>query len=237
MRKSLIVAAFAAVVSTSAVQAATVDTSAGTQGLVFQFSGLSDLGVSSYNAGVAPSLSLDPDIDVDSPGVFGIGFKHYLSDMLAIRPSLEIGIASVKEDARVGGETDEKVSLTSIGLSAVLEKHMPSPATPVSPFLGVGAGFGVASLKFEPHRSTNPGQNEHLETKVSGTSFAAFGVAGFEVAVMDGVNLGGEYRLGFKATSASEEVERQGVETDKNDGSAFSLGFSTASLFANIAWQ
>jgi opacity protein-like surface antigen len=236
MRKTLIIAALVAA-SASAAQAATVDTSAGTQGLVFQFSGLSDLGVSSYNAGVVPSLSLDPDIDIDDAGLFGIGFKHYLSDMLAIRPSVELGIANVKEDARVGGETDEKVSLTSIGLSAILEKHMPSPAAPVSPFLGVGAGFGVASVKFEPHRATNPGQGEHLETKISGTSFAAFGVAGFEVAVMDGVNLGGEYRLGFKATSASEEIERQGVETDKNDGSAFSLGFSTASLFATIAWQ
>ena len=119
MRKTLIIAALVAA-SASAAQAATVDTSAGTQGLVFQFSGLSDLGVSSYNAGVVPSLSLDPDIDIDDAGLFGIGFKHYLSDMLAIRPSVELGIANVKEDARVGGETDEKVSLTSIGLSAIL---------------------------------------------------------------------------------------------------------------------
>lgn len=236
MRKTLIIAALVAA-SASAAGAATVDTSAGTQGLVFQFSGLSDLGVSSYNAGVVPSIGIGGEFDIDDAGLFGIGFKHYLSDMLAIRPSLELGIASVKEDARTGGETDEKVSLTSIGLSAILEKHMPSPAAPVSPFLGVGAGFGVGSVKYEPHRNNNPTQGELLETKVSGTSFAAFGLAGFEVAVMDGVNLGGEYRLGFKSTSASEEVERQGVETDKNDVSAFSLGFSTASLFATIAWK
>ncbi|MEZ4655532.1 MAG: outer membrane beta-barrel protein [Candidatus Eisenbacteria bacterium] len=235
MRKIVILAALAAFVSAGAAQAASVMTSKGTQGLVFQFSGLSNLGVSSYNAGVTPDLGNFKLIG--DAGTFGIGFKHYMNDMMAIRPSLEIGIASNKVNAQAGGFTDYKESLTSLGLSAVLEKHMPSPATPVSPFLGVGAGFGIASYKEEPSRETSPPNGRLLETKVSGTSFAAFGVAGFEVAVMDGVNLGGEYRLGFKATSGSIEMKAQGVETDKTDGSSFGLGFGSASLFANIAWK
>jgi opacity protein-like surface antigen len=106
-------------VSVSFAQAATVDTSKGAKALVFQFSGLSTLGVSGYQ------------------GEYGLGVRYYIQNNLAIRPGIVLDISKLKNNAVTPAA---EIKDTGFGLNLAVEKHI-GAASNVSPYLGAEAGF------------------------------------------------------------------------------------------------
>jgi opacity protein-like surface antigen len=105
--------------------AAPIDTKAGTKAVVFQFSGLSNLGVSEYMG--------------------GIGMRYYIQDDLALRPGINIGIGTAKDKQQ---DPERKTTDTTFGLNLTLEKHMAGAAS-ISPYIGARAGFDYSKDKNE----------------------------------------------------------------------------------------
>jgi opacity protein-like surface antigen len=212
----------------SMAQAAEVKTSAGTKAMVFRFSGLSSLGLSGYSS--LPDLG-----DLEVPVNVGAAVRYYISDGLAIRPGLDIGVASSSEKGS-GGYTDDKTSASVIGVSAALEKHLPGPAS-VSPYMGAGFGFTMLKATLEPSRSLPTEPGEMLKQTSKATVLGVFAMLGFEWGFTESLTLGGEYRLGLDSASGSSEAERQNQPTVKgNEISGTRLGFSTASVYLSASW-
>jgi opacity protein-like surface antigen len=212
----------------SMAQAAAVETTAGTKAMVFRFSGLSNLGLSGYSS----LLDLG---DLDVPANVGVGVRYYISDGLAIRPGLDIGMASTKTKGQ-GGFTDAKTSGSVIGLSVAVEKHLPGPAS-VSPYMGAGAGFMMAKVTVEPSRFLPSDPGDELKTTDKATMFNVFGMLGFEWGFTESLTLGGEYRLGLNSASGSTEEEMQSAPTIKSDEiSGLGVGFGTASVYLSVGW-
>ena len=152
-------------------------------------------------------------------------FQKFLANGLAIRPGLTLGFASNKTEFDNREVTE---SGSAFGLSAVLEKHYHQPGARIAPYLGVGAGLGVASGSAKV--DFKDGAFEDREDKSSGFGLGVFGALGFQAEVFDGANLGAEYRLGLAFNSGS--IEPDG--SDKIDTSSFGMGISTASFFLSV---
>jgi opacity protein-like surface antigen len=212
----------------SMAQAATVTTTAGTKAMVFRFSGLSNLGLSGYSG---MTFAGNPDV----PANVGVGMRYYINDGLAVRPGLDVGMASSSEKG-LGGNTDDKTSGSVIGLSVAIEKHLPGP-TNVSPYMGAGAGFGMARATSEPSRPQQPATGTMLKQTDKATAFGVFGMLGFEWGFTESLTLGGEYRLGLNGSSGSSEREYQSSPTVKgNEISGIGIGFGTASVYLSAGW-
>jgi opacity protein-like surface antigen len=212
----------------SMAQAATVATTAGTKAMVFRFSGLSNLGLSGYSG-----MQFAGNLDV--PANVGVGMRYYIHDGLAIRPGLDIGMARSSEKG-LGGDTDDKTSGSVIGLSVAIEKHLPGPAN-VSPYMGGGAGFGMARATSEPSRPQQPATGTMLKATDKAVAFGVFGMLGFEWGFTESLTLGGEYRLGLNVSSGSTEREFQNSPTVKsNEISGLGIGFGTASVYLSAGW-
>jgi opacity protein-like surface antigen len=127
MRRALLVLGLMAFIISLAgpAAAAPIETKAGTKALVFQFSGLSDLGLSGYQG--------------------GIGARYYFQDGMALRPGLDIGISSSKDKTE---DPEVKDTGTLFGLSLAVEKHL-AGAKSISPYLGAGVGFHYGQDKTE----------------------------------------------------------------------------------------
>lgn len=221
MRRMLLVAVLA--VFWTGTASAEIDTDAGSRSVLFSFSGLSELGAGSYDLGTTPSLPSGGEGTRLTTA--GIGFRKFLANGLAIRPGLTLGFASNKTEFDNREVTE---SGSAFGLSAVLEKHYHQPGARIAPYLGVGAGLGVASGSAKV--DFKDGAFEDREDKSSGFGLGVFGALGFQAEVFDGANLGAEYRLGLAFNSGS--IEPDG--SDKIDTSSFGMGISTASFFLSV---
>lgn len=213
--KGLIACAIALLVVASAAEAADVKTEKGTKAMVFEFSGLSDLGLSRYGA--------------------GIGMRYYFRDGLAIRPGLQFDWDSGTTKG-VGGSSDEESSRLSIGINTTLEKHLPGPKS-ISPYLGTQLGFGYFKNVQEPSVPRPPTIGTLLKTTHKNTSFWVWGLLGFEWGFTESLTLGGEYQFGFDYNSGYREDERQSIATLKSDDkSSLEFNFWTAGLFLSVNW-
>ena len=196
--KSILFVALALVFTVGAVQAAEISTKAGTKALVFEFNGLSTLGLNPYNGGIA--------------------LRYYLSDGLAIRPGVQFGWNQNTVKPTSG---NLKNTTTSVGVNAVLEKHLTGP-TSVSPYLGVGASVGYRKVKNEYPASNPADQNT--------TSVGVMGVAGFEWGWTESVTLGGEYTLGFNYSSSKDKLHTG------SDSSSMGIAIDSATLALSVTW-
>lgn len=205
MRRALLVLGLMAFIISLAGPAAAAEivTKAGTKALVFQFSGLSDLGLSGYQG--------------------GIGARYYMSDGLALRPGIDIGLASTKDKTE---DPEWKETVTTMGLSLALEKHL-AGAKSISPYIGAGAGFHYGKDKEEQ------GDDEQVE-KATTISLAA--LAGFEWGFTESLSLGGEYSFGFATGSHKTEITHNNTTVTTADDSGMMVGVSTASVFLSVNW-
>jgi opacity protein-like surface antigen len=216
--KRLLLVVLALFLVAGVVQAAEVTTTAGTKAMVFQFSGLSSLGLGPYS-GVGGS---------------GIGLRYYLSEGTALRPGLTVGFGSTTTKSQVSGMSDDKATNMNFGVNVALEKHLQAVSA-ISPYLGAGVGAGIFNNKHEPSVASNPPTGTATKITDKGTSFGVFGLGGFEWAWTNGLTLGGEYRFGLNFASGKSETERQGMSTvTDGDESGFNLGFSTASVYLSV---
>lgn len=231
----VVVATLLCVVLASSAWAGEIDTAKGSKQLIFQFSGLTDLGVSGYTFRGAQGILSDV---LDGEGMIlsdldamvgGIGMRYYISDGTAIRPGLAFTYGKLTENATEEGDRDTEGKLTGFGASVALEKHMGDMKS-LSPFVGLLVGFHSDKL-------TEEGGTVDFtyEDEFKLTSFEISALAGFEWGFADHLTLGGEYMLGYSHGSVKVEQTFNGQTETTADLSANRFGFGTASLFLSVA--
>jgi len=226
MRK--IVAAAAVFVLTSSVcygQEVTPTVAAGTKALLFEFDGLNFIRANNFQGGA--------------------GLKYFLSEMTAIRGSLQLAKANrdiltnpVAPNTGVNGSQDA----TTIGASVALERHLRTAR--LSPYYGGGVAFSTTSTESKNALVGNPpgaqttiknngaGENIGGVGYQGGSNIGVFGLMGFEFFVTKDVSFSAEYRLGFTNTSQKDqEVAIGTTTTTTKTGSIQLLGIASSGVF------
>lgn len=183
----------------SLASAAEVRTGKGTKALLFEFNGLNQLGVGGVNG--------------------GIGFRYYMQDGMALRPSVNFTWVSADQDT-----SGNQLTTTGVGGSLAIEKHL-AAIGPVSPYLGIGAGVNYSKV-----------ENDLAMTEDKATSFSAFVPVGFEWAFAQGITLGGEYNLGYTHTKTTV-TDPSGTDLDFSSDSFGIFSPNAGSLVLSVAWK
>jgi len=179
-------------IAAGALAGGTPDTGAGAKQMVFRFSGLSNLGLSSYGG--------------------GLGLRYFFGEGLAVRPGIDFGYRKDTNDAPGSGYADGEETETELGFSVVLEKYMP-PVSSVAPYVGVGLGYYRSTEEDKPIQP----DDEEEAWKVTSSAFEVLGVAGFQWYFTDAMSLGGEYTASFYMGSEKTEYTTPGGQTDTAD--------------------
>ncbi len=166
---------------------------AGTAGILFTFSGFSNLGAGNFEG--------------------GFGGKYFFTKNFALRGIVSFTNASLTEPTAT---IDEETSATRFGIGAAVEYHFMTKR--VSPYIGGGVQFSTTSTE---HSYPSGFEEKTTETDYSvsingsgfsgGTSFTVFGAVGAEFFLFDELSLAAEYRLGLESFSqADPEVKVEG---------------------------
>jgi hypothetical protein len=207
-------------------QAADVPTMKGDKAFVFMFDGFDDLDLDTYHG--------------------GFGMRYYFADYMAIRGGVIFDMYSETDEPCSNADPDvpdDEYSMTDIGVEVVFEKHLDGCGPSVSPYVGLGAGFGTMTIEEKEADSYYDMDDDEYVwgqtiTTDDATYFEVFGVAGFEWAFTDCLTFGGEYILGFQSWSGSHEVDHVDPEEDTYtcDISGTWMGFGETSVFFSVYW-
>jgi hypothetical protein len=194
------------------------NTKAGSAGWVFSFGGLGTFGLTQMPIG--GSLTLPSGSSSSSVGVFGAGYKYYLSDDMALRAILGFNTSSSGDEAKGG-----KSSNTSYGIAAGIEMHTHAVYS-TSPYFGAQISFAGASNDFK----STPSGGQTSENKNSGTALGIEVLAGFDWYFTRGIAVGGEYTLGFSTMSGSNTTTSAGTSTTTDAPSSTNIGISNGNV-------
>jgi hypothetical protein len=170
---------------------------AGSKALLFEFSGLADLGAGSYNG--------------------GLGGKYFLTDKMAVRGSLQFLSLSQEIPYQGDGGIDGSRDISLYGISGAVEVHFDTSR--VNPYFGGGVGFAVSSTE---RKTAAADITQQLTIKndidgeagyYGGTSLTIFAMLGVEVFIIDRLSLAAEYRLGYSYISQKDQEVTQGTTT------------------------
>jgi hypothetical protein len=185
----------------------------GSKALLFEFSGLANLGAGSFDG--------------------GFGGKYFLNKKLAVRGSLQFTDRSESIPYNDTGGFDGKRKATRFGISAAVEFHFDTSR--VNPYIGGGLGFGVISTEY---KSAAPDWQSQETIKNDedgefgyrgGSEFTVFGLLGVEVFIIKNLSLAAEYRLGYTSASRKdEEVIRGNSTVTTKLGSTTDMGIESA---------
>jgi hypothetical protein len=205
-------------------------TSKGDKALLFQFSGLSNLGATAYGSATKNIPIQDYTYNFT---MYGLGMKYYFADDFAGTGALLFGMNSTTTKAAVAGDADTKDSKMGFGLDLGLKSNM-MKSGPFVAFIGGGINFVFFSGTYEP-QAYDPTKNDKYEG--SAIDFGLNGLVGFEYFIYDRISLGAEYRLGFTTSSGSIDYTPAGGTTTKHDlPSEINIGFSTVSFTLAAYW-
>ncbi len=192
---------------------------AGSKALLFQFSGLANIGAGNFEGGV--------------------GGKYFLNSNLAIRGGLQFANASVSTPNT--NLPDNKNSATTFGINGAVEYHLSTKR--VSPYLGGGIAFSTTST--EETQQTVGGENKVSNNRNgvniggnafnAGTTISVFGMVGAEFFIYDELSLGAEYRVGFSSTSQADEEVTVGNQTTTTAGGSLTTIGLTSQGFITLA--
>lgn len=207
MKKVLVVAMLVLAVAVGAQDLRTMD-----KAILFTFSGLSNLGVTNYNAGPAT----------------GVGAKIFnAAGTMAYRPCILFGMSSTEEDPDIDDYVGEKESATSFGVMFDVIKHLNKNA--ITPYIGGGAGFMKMSQSTE---SGHMEDDDPDETKRSISGLTLRGILGVEWFVKKNISLSGEYRLAFTKGSQENKSKFGGADDwNKSSASETEIGIGSSGLF------
>jgi opacity protein-like surface antigen len=202
----------AAVLIVAAVAVSAQDMRTNNRGILFTFNGLSDLGLGGYSA---------------QSGSAGIGAKMFnKAGNMAIRPMLVFSTGSQKDVPADEDFVGEKTSSTAYGILVDGIKHLNKAA--ISPFIGVGAGFGKSSDKTE---SAHADADDPNVTENSTTAFTVRGLLGVEVFIKKNISLSGEYRLSYGTSTTTASYTPAGADdTTESKVKHSNLGISAAGV-------
>jgi hypothetical protein len=209
--------AMAAAVSTASAQSVTPANGAGSKALLFNWSGLSQLGANNYTG----------------TGTGGVGAKYYLSPALALRGGVQFGynktiIAANPPTGQTG--LDGSNSSLTIGANSGIEFHL-LPGR-VSPY--VGGALNISSINTEVKNVVNVTGGVQTTTKNGGGAGLVLGVGGVlgvEFFLTNEISLGAEYLLGFGMTSFYDTEVTGGAATPPvKNGSRYGINVNTQAV-------
>lgn len=169
----------------------------GARAILFEFSGLDNLGVNSYRG--------------------GIGAKYFWSNDLAIRGSLQF--ANIREDIPFPGTdgVDGYEKASQFGLLVAVEKHLTTSR--LSPYFGGGLGLSFTSTEEKTPDVDADAQITYKNGWVfdddyrGETGFQIFGIIGAEIFVLRMLSLSAEYQLVYAKSSIKDIEVTQGTTT------------------------
>lgn len=186
---------------------------AGSKALLFEFSGLADLGAGSYNG--------------------GLGGKYFLTNKMAVRGSLQFIDISQEIPFQGDGGIDGTRDVSLFGISGAIEVHFDTSR--VNPYFGGGAGVAFSSTE---RKTAAADITQQVIIKndqdgelgyYGGTQFSIFAMLGVEVFIIDQLSLAAEYRLGYTYVSQKDQEVTQGTTTvTTRQGSITGLGLESA---------
>lgn len=179
MRRSLILLSAMTLFAASAAQSQIKAPTEGSKALLFNFSGLSNLGLGMYQG--------------------GIGGKYFLSDAMAVRALLMFGINNQTVNGNTGF-TDQTTDALNFGIGGALEYHLPISSN-VSPYVGGGVTFTTGTVTSTP---SVPSGTAATQFKNTNTSFGIAAIGGIEYFFNQNISLGAEYQFGLTTTSNSQ---------------------------------
>ncbi|MGD0589239.1 MAG: outer membrane beta-barrel protein [Bacteroidota bacterium] len=190
--------------------------SAGSKGMLFSFSGLSNLGAGTYQG--------------------GFGAKLYLSDYMAVRGMVQLALLSTKTppNAPAGWQTaDATTSDNTFGVGGAIELHFTKSR--ISPYIGAGIMFSTESTESKTSDAAPAGVTLIQTTTKNANGSTSIGIGallGVEYYVTNGVSLSAEYQLGFTSTSLKDvEVSTPGSPTvTTKQGSSSAIGIANSGL-------
>lgn len=165
--------------------------------LLFEFSGLDNLGAYSFRG--------------------GFGVKYFWSNDLAIRGSLQF--ANVRENIPFQGTggVDGYEKASQFGLLAAVEKHLTTSR--LSPYFGGGLGLSFTSTEEKTPDVDADAQITYKNGWVfdddyrGETGFQIFGIIGAEIFVLRMLSLSAEYQLVYAKSSIKDIEVTQGTTT------------------------
>jgi hypothetical protein len=213
MRVPLLIGLCVVLAASAAFAGGTPNTGMGAKQMVFEFSGLSYLGLSPY-AG-------------------GFGFRYFYADDTGIRGSLNFAYGS---DEAKSGDVSVEDTRTLIGATLIWEKYMAAIAS-VAPYMGIGIGY-----YYEKEENADVVWDlDALYTEVPGDESITNNilqiplVAGFQWYFTEALSLGGEYRLSYRYETGEATLVRDDDGDDvKKETTVSAFGFSAASVFFSV---
>jgi opacity protein-like surface antigen len=190
--------------------------SAGSKGMLFSFSGLSNLGAGTYEG--------------------GFGAKLYLSDYMAVRGMVQFALLSTKTppNAPAGWQTvDATTSDNTFGVGGAIELHFTKSR--ISPYFGAGIMFSTRSTESKTADAAPAGGTLTQTTTKNANGSTAISIGallGVEYYITNGVSLSAEYGIGFTSTSDKDvEVSTPpGQPVITKQGSATAIGIQNSGL-------
>jgi opacity protein-like surface antigen len=210
--------------------------SAGAKAILFTWNGLAYINATSYMG--------------------GFGFKLFLSDYMAMRGMVELGIADATypwSNPLIPGKDGER-SASALGVGAAIEYHLSKGR--VSPFIGGGVSFttvsteqkdpvaggnqmtvknnmGAMTYAFDGIDIDNDGTIDYM----AGTTINISLIIGAEYYITNGMSLSAEYQIGFQSIARKDETDTDnaGTNTFKGPSGSFigisSAGFLTLAVY------
>lgn len=175
---------------------------------------------SNLNPVPVSAVSVYPD---NSMGLFGAGFRYFLTNEIALGLGLNFGSTS-SELVYPNNDKDE-MSSSSFGVALDANYHF-KPLYSVSPYVGINVNFGSYSVTMD---ETEGGVT--ATTEYNGTGFGAGLNFGFDWYFTEGLSFGGRYTLGYQSL-AKPEVKSGSVTVEGASSSSFGIG--SASVMLNV---
>jgi opacity protein-like surface antigen len=188
---------------------------AGAKAILFTWSGLAELNATTY----AP---------------YGIGAKLFLSDYMALRVQLQLGMGERTEPALTTAGKEGQFSASQLGIGAAIEYHLSKGR--VSPYIGAGVAFNTVSTEEKP---ATGGITEQVtyKNRLTGIDMDGDGdedtfattditidiLLGAEYYITNGLSLAAEYRIGFTSTTQKDQdyTTSSTSETTKGGSGSF----------------
>jgi hypothetical protein len=168
----------------------------------------------------------------------GIGFKYYLMDPLALRASLQFGVANEAIPGPTGG-TDGNLNSFDIGLSAGAEYHFLK--TRVSPYAGASLGFLSTSTENKSPvaagatatviKNAVAGELVNGSRHFGGFNFNIAALGGVEFFLIKELSLSAEYRLGWSIITRYDEVSSVPGSIAIKSGAVNTFGITSVGAF------
>ncbi|MFZ1947850.1 MAG: hypothetical protein WAW06_09930 [bacterium] len=196
MKKASLAVVIVCLIAGAAFAGGTPNTATCTKQLVFHFSGLSDLGLSSYRFSWLDDVFDDYDLSDYGYGG-GMGFRYFFGEGMAVRPSVNLSYIKL-ELPDESSYTDPEITATNYGFSVIVEKYLP-PIHSIAPYVGAGAGYD--RYKYEQSYQVD---EVTVSADLTVNSIDLKGVVGFQWYFTEAMSLGGEYVGAFTHATSDE---------------------------------